>query len=172
LNFAKGIQKAYSTNWSYINTFGVHFMFGKHQSIQSIWSGIEPRDMNLYIRNINTPQFTNSPIEGYIGDQYKIHNGRNEMYRFTVGFRDFDQLNLYKRFVMNYNYQRTLYFDECKLTVLLSKDADYTNESPSNLVVYENCLIESVSQIQFSNETEAQVVEFDVEFKCTNPIIL
>ena len=41
------------------------------------------------------------------------------------------------------------------------------NESDITIATFEKCLIDSISQVQFSNETEAQIAEFDVEMTAT-----
>lgn len=169
MSFADELQKAYDTKWAFVNTFRVQFHFSDKMKKLGVWSLKDETDMNIFIKSINTPQYTNSPIEVYIGDQWRIHNGRNEMYRFTISFRDKDQLYLYKKFIQTYNYQRTEYFNDIKMTIQLFKDGDYYGEKEKLITTYNDVMIESISQIQFSNETEAQIAEFDVEFKCTKP---
>ena len=58
-----------------------------------------------------------------------------------------------------------IFLDVFRVKVI--KKADYLNESDIVIATFEKCLIDSVSQVQFSNETEAQIVEFDVEMTAT-----
>jgi len=170
MNFADVVSKAYDTKWSYINTFGIQFHFSQYTIREAQWTEEEIKNLEMCVKNINTPQFTNTPIEGFVADMWKIHNGRNELFKFNITFRDYNQMSLYRRFVRTYNTQKMAYFDECAMTITLSKDNDYggTDKILFNL---EDTMIEAIGQLQFSNETEAQIAEFDVNFKCKNPII-
>jgi len=171
MDFKTGLERAYNTKWSYINTFTVEFHFGDYISKKAQWTLDELRNINLHIKNISTPQYTNQPIEAYIGDKWYTHNGRNEMWRFTISFRDHDNLKLYRKFLTMYNYQKDAYFDDIKTGIKLYKDADYAGQKAALLFDFSESMISSVGQVQFSNETEAQIAEFDVEFKCVQPIV-
>ncbi len=171
MDFSKAISKAYETKWSYINTFTVHMYFEPKIAEFIGWSQSDETDINLNIISINTPQLTNSPVEMYVGDRWKIHNGRDELYKFSITFRDQNQLDLYKKFTKAYFYQKTHYFDDIKMTISLYKDADYVDEVSSKIYSFEETMIDSISQIDFNNTTEAQIAEFTVEFKCAYPLI-
>ena len=169
MKFASAVLDAYKRKWSYINTFTVSINFAEGIAKKIGWSVSDAEASNLNIKDISTPQFTNSPIEAFIGDQWKFHNGRDEIYTFSITFRDQDQMKLYRKFLLAYFCQRTMYFDDAKMTIKLIKDADYTKESELELFEFSDVLINSVSQVQFSNETEAQIAEFSVDFKCKVP---
>jgi hypothetical protein len=173
MDFATAVSKAYETKWDYINSFTVDISFADNVAKAIGWTVEDKRNINLNIISIDTPQFSNQPIEVYVGDRWKIHNGRDELYRFSITFRDQDQLTLYRKFVKAYLMQRTEYFDYTKLQIILSKDDDYiTSESNRrNLFDFQDTMIDNVSQIQFNNTTETQIVEFSVTFKCATPIL-
>ena len=165
MNFATGIVNAYKTKWSYINTFEVKLNFQSGARTFSGWNSSDDENLNLHIISIDTPQFSNQSIEVFQANRWFIHNGRDELYRFTITFRDSGQMNLYRKFTKLYRYTREAYLDDCKITVELFKDADYITEFQKKILTFEDTMIESVSQLQFSNTTETQIAEFSVSFK-------
>jgi len=172
MDFAKGLVKAYQTKWSYINSFNVQITFADQIKRFIDWDdAVEGRDINLNIVSLDTPQFTNQPIEVYVGDRWKIHNGRDEMYTFTMTFRDQDQMNFYKKFLAAYLFQKTNWFDDVKMQITVWKDADYEGETHKKLFDFNDVMIAGVSQLQFNNTTEAQIAEFNIDFKCAMPLI-
>ena len=171
MDFRTGLARAYDTKWSYINTFTVEFLFTDYITKEAKWTQEDIQNINIHIKSISTPTYTNQPIEAYIGDKWHIQNGRNEMWRFTISFRDSDKLRLYRKFLLMYQAQKDNYFDDVKTGIKLYKDADYADENSSLVFDFAESMVESVSQVQFSNETEAQIAEFDVEFKCVSPVI-
>ena len=173
MNFAEGLQRAYEEKWSFINTFTFQ-MNVNDERIRNVagWTEEMLRNINLFVVSVDTPQFTNTPIEVFTSDKWRIHNGRDELYRFSVTFRDKDQLAYYRAFVKHYNQIRTDYFDNVKLTINLSKNADWYGEVEDKaLFEFSDTIIESVSQLQFNNTTENQIAEFTVNFKTTLPEI-
>lgn len=172
MDFSKGLKKAYETNWSYVNTFTVTLNFATDVAGYIGWAPSDNLNINLNIISIDTPQLTNQQIEAYIGDRWKIHNGRDELYLFSITFRDQDQLNLYRKFSKAYFFQKSQYFDDIKMSIRLEKDADYSNEKGAKTIYnFEDVMINSVSQIQLSNTTENQIAEFSVDFKCAYPLM-
>ena len=172
MKFANAIREALDTKWSYINTFDVTFEIPYSLQIASGWDNSrDGRNINLHIISIDTPQFTNSPIEVFVADRWAIHNGRDELYRFSITFRDRDQMDLYRKFVRMYKATKDLFFDDAKMVIDLSKDADWLTESNKKLFTFEDTIIESVSSLNFSNTTENQIAEFTVNFKTTTPNI-
>ena len=172
MEFAKGLLQAYDKKWSYVNTFTVQFQLGPlTKRLYPDTANLEREEINLNIISVDTPQFTNQNIEVYIGDQWKIHNGRDEMYRFSITFRDEAQMSLYKQFVKMYQLQKTAYFDQIKMTITIYKDADYHNETNKIVFNLTESMIDSVSQVQFNTTSENQIAEFTVQFKCTTPIV-
>ena len=164
-----GITKAYETHWSMINTFTVNFNFPWWMSKQ-----LElPFDdsLNLHIVSLTTPTFSNTPIETFIGNRWRIQNGRDELYKFSITFRDKDQMMIYKSFYNLYKETKEQYFDNCSFSVIIYKDADYYNEYDRKFMELNGTIIESVSQLQFSNDTQNQIAEFTVDFKCVSPNI-
>jgi hypothetical protein len=169
MDLAKGLLKAYETKWSYVNSFRTHIQFAGPIKRAIGWTNADEENINLNIVSIDTPQFSNQSIEVFVADRWKVHSGRDELYRFSITFRDQDQMKYYKKFVTAYFLQKRDYFDNVKMNISLYKDADYWGEKEKKLYEFENTMIESVSQLQFSNNTEAQIAEFTVQFKCTTP---
>lgn len=164
-----GIVKAYETHWSMINTFTVNFNFSwlMEKQLQLPFDD----SLNLHIVSLDTPSFQNTPIETFIGNRWRIQNGRDELYKFSITFRDKDQMKIYKSFYNLYKETKEQYFDNCSFSVIIYKDADYYNESDKKFMELNGTIIESVSQLQFSNDTQNQIAEFTVTFKCVAPNI-
>lgn len=122
-------------------------------------------DINLCIKSITTPDITYSGIEEYIANKWFIHQGRQELYRMSITFRDMDQMKLYREFHRLYASQRVSYFDDVCMEIKIYKDADWHNENNVPFMTFNGTLIESISNISFNNENENEIVEFTVNFK-------
>lgn len=167
MNLADGLSQAYTTKWSFVNSFKVQMIFPDALLEAANWENFDNELLQLNIISVDTSQFTNAHIEQFVADKWVIHNGRDEVYRFTMGFRDQNQMELYKKFLKMYKATRLEYFDDVKIEVRLYKEADWGGESITKIIDFEDVLIENVSQIQFSNITENQIAEFSVGFKAT-----
>ena len=120
---------------------------------------------------MTTPDFQNTPIESFVGNKWRIQNGRDELYKFSITFRDKDQMSIYKSFYNLYRETKEQYFDNCSFSIIIYKDADYYYEKDRKFMLLNGTIVESVSQLQFSNDTQNQIAEFTVNFKCVSPNI-
>lgn len=169
MNISDSIKQAYERQWSMINTFTVQFNLTPFL-IEKVGNSIT-EDINLNIISLNTPDFVNDPIESFIANKWFIHNGRDQLYRFSITFRDQNQLELYRAFLKIYELTKYNYFDDVAFSLRISKDADWADESEIVLMDLNGTLIEGISNLAFSNETENQIAEFTVNFKSTTAII-
>ena len=160
------IIDAYQRNWSMVNTFTVEIHTPKYLTNMGINFN---ESINLNIKTISTPDFTNNPIEAFIANRWIIQNGADSRYTFNITFQDQDQMTLYKKFMKLYILTKENYFDDVALTIIVNKDADWNAEDDKQFIVLSGSLIESISNVQFSNDTENQIAEFTVNFKCNNP---
>lgn len=167
-----GIAKAYETHWSMINAFTVQFHFGNNIFFDLYFDSWRFDDsINLNIVSVDTPSFQNTPIESFVGNRWRIQNGRDELYKFSITFRDKDQMTLYKSFYDLYRETKEQYFDNCCFNVTIYKDADYYGEADKKFMELNGTIVESISQLQFSNDTQNQIAEFTVTFKSVSPNI-
>lgn len=164
MKVSDGIKQAYQRQWSMINSFTVQFNFTPALISQV---GVFTDDINLNIKSLNTPDFVNDPIESFIANKWFIHNGKDQLYRFSMTFIDQNQMSLYRNFLKIYDMTKTNYFDDVAMSIIVSKDADWFNESDSTLMELSGVLVEGVSNLAFDNETENQIAEFTVSFKAT-----
>lgn len=181
LNLNNSILKIYNARWSYINNFYIQITLGSKLKSQAGLSSneanlIESEELNLYLKCIDSPQLSYSPIEEFIGNDYHIATGRPEAIRLTCTFRDVNQCQLYRSFVKLFQAETLLYNDQIGISITLFKAPDYVSEGSADdtgvpIMKYQNLLIDSVSQMQFSNETEAQVAEFSVQFRGAKPVV-
>ena len=166
MKLSDAVNAAYQRKWSMANNFTVQLIL-KGSQISSV--GQFNEDINLSIVSIKTPDITNAGVEAFIANQWKVHNGRDNLYKFSITFRDYDQMSLYKKFQNMYHISRDYYFDEVAFDVILYKDADWYNEARKEIIRLEDSMVDSVSNLDFNNTSDAQVAEFTVEFKCINP---
>jgi len=165
-NFSSIINKAYKEKWSFINSFRAEFHINNSTKLGKFWSKSDDENINMFIVSFSTPQFTNQNIENFYGNQWHIHNGRDELYKFSITFRDSDQMKLYRKFVRMYIETKHHYFDDVKFDMVIYKANDYADgNGEMKLLDLKEILIDSVSQLDFNNTTEAQIAEFTIEFK-------
>ncbi len=165
MKMSDGIKNAYARRWSMINTFTVQIEASEKLRT---FTGVSFDDnVNLNIISFTTPDFTNNPIEVFVANRWRIHNGHDSLYKFQITFRDEQQMALYKAFMSIYDFTKDQYFDDASLTITVNKDADWANESEEKeFIKLSGCLVEGVSNVSFNNTTENQIAEFTVSFKC------
>lgn len=165
-SFSSTVQKAYRKKWSYINNFTCMITpIGSVVSAQANRFAVVWRDLDLNIKDVTIPQFSFNPIEIWLVDMYRHTNGQTAPMTLTVTFRDENQMHLYKSFIGMFEASKSAYPDDAAFSVQVFKDADYLGEIDKAFVFDgKKALINSVSQLNFSNETEAQIAEFSVEF--------
>lgn len=165
-NFSSSVQKAYKKRWSFINNFTciITPVASEMQGIAAEF-GILFRDLDLNIKDVTVPQYSYNQIDFWMVDRHRVTVGQTAPMTLTITFRDEDQMRLYKAFLAMFQASKNLYPDNAAFSIKVAKDADYLGEL-DNTVVFDaqKALITSVSQLNFSNETEAQIAEFSVEF--------
>lgn len=172
MDLANAVVKAYKKQWSYINNFTVDIMFSSEilQEAGVSWTNNDREELALNMRNFNVPQLGLTPINVWSANMWRMSLGRLEPFTFTMGFRDSDQMYYYNKFVKIFLAQQPFYLDDIGMSIILKKDADYTNQSSRTIWKFEKCRIDNVSQVQFSNETEAQIAEFDIQVTSKMPL--
>lgn len=171
MRLSEGIVQAYKNKWSMANTFTVQFNFYS-EGAGEIMQGFPREEINLNIVSIQTPEFSNSPIEVWVGNRWKTQNGRDNLYKFTITFKDMDQMKLYRAWHQLYNETKNQYFNNICFSVEVQKDPDWYYEGFNMpFMTFNQTVIESLSQLSFSNDNQNQIAEFTVGFKCVAPQI-
>jgi len=191
LDISQTISDSLETKWSYINQFDVTFTLPqalatkiakKSVSDTKITNikAITGNDISKNIISVDTPQFSSQNIESFTGGKWYFHNGKTEMLRFSITFKDYNSLHLYQAFITLFEIQKTNYFDDVAISVVINYLADsgfssvnydidesstYANPTKIKILEFDKVLIDSVSQVQFSHNTENQIAEFTVQFK-------
>lgn len=166
LSLHDAISKIQETRWTFTNNFNVQFLFDGNNKLAKR-CGLDGLDINLYVKECKIPQIgTSNLIEKFTLDRPRIAMGAWECTVFDFTFKDFNNLNLYKRFVAYVAGERYTYFDEYKFKIKVLKLGDHFGDEPEkHVLTLDNCYVTTVSQITFSNDTEAQVLEFSVQIK-------
>lgn len=166
LSLHDAISKIQETRWTFTNNFNVQFLFDGNNKLAKRY-GLDGLDINLYVKECKIPQIgTSNLIEKFTLDRPRIAMGAWECTTFDFTFKDFDNLDLYKRFVAYVAGERYTYFDQYKFKIKVLKLGDHYGDEPEkHVLTLDNCYITTVSQITFSNDTEAQVLEFGVQIK-------
>ena len=130
--------------------------------------------IDISIKSINVPQRSCTLIEEYNGVRWYQANSRDELYDVNITFRDFNQGELYRKFVSAFNNTKDNYFEKIKFYIsisLCSNDLNQVDPNAKNIKIFETdmALITSVSQLQLSHETKDEILEFDVSFKTNTP---
>lgn len=172
---AKGIQKAYETKWSMANTFTIAITIPDAITKNLAKYGLATDfanefgdQLNLHIVSIDTPDFTNDPIEAFINNKWRLNNGKDSVRQFSIVFRDHNQMSLYRKFLHLYDVTKVSYFDDVAMTVTLSKDPDWANEVERPFMEFTGVIVMGISNLSLSNATESQIAEFTVTFKCVD----
>ena len=166
MKLADAVRAAYQRKWSVTNNFTVQFVL-KGAVSASVAEFKE--DINLSIVSIKTPDVTNNGIEFFIGNEWRIHNGNDNLYKFSITFRDYNQMELYQKFMRLYSVTKISYFDDVAIDVILYKDPDWSSEEQIQIIRLEDSMIDGISNLDFNNTVDSEVAEFTVEFKCVNP---
>ena len=141
------------------------------------WSPKDNERLSLHLKDLQLPQVGAAQLNSWVGNRWAHNYGLPDQYKFSMTFRDSNQLEFYKMFTTQFREQAYRYFDDYTFNVFISKDSDYGDRyhndttglerdswRASPLMSLKRCSIENVSQLSFSNETENQIVEFTVAF--------
>ncbi len=159
------VKNIQNIKWTKIANFNIHL--SPLDGVFSEKSGFSKIniDLNAALISFSTPQYTNNTINKYVGFEFRYHQGRDELYRFTLTFRDFDSMTLFNTFRKAYYLTKDNYINHSFFDIKLIPSEDFgVKERP--LFQTSTAIIENLSQLQFSHNTENQIAEFSVSFMC------
>ena len=151
------VKLATNTKWTLTSDFEVtlenkFIKYPMNINTEDQWSSTLAKS----IVSINSPDLTAAEVDEVLGGERRIGVRMFEAFRFTIKFRDFDG-GLFKRYFENiWVAQQSTYPDDVSTKILIHAQGKLVFGA-------ENCLITSVSGINFDNGS-AQIAEFDVVF--------
>lgn len=175
-NLQSAYNKIISTNWSHTNSFQVRFNFsntfnnlGIDSAFSATKNSLENNYEEVYINQAMIPALTTSPIENYIDHRYISTMNNFQTQDVTIKFTDHDMLTLYKFFSAYMIAQRDNYPEDYYFTLTLSKLKDNFGETDTDIIQFNNCMITTVSQLDFNNTANGSGVfaEFDITIHTT-----
>lgn len=141
------------------------------------WTPADNERLSLHLKSLSLPQVGAQQLSSWAGNRWAHNYGTPEMYKFSMTFYDSNQLGFYKTFTAQFREQSYRYFDDYTFNVFVSKDSDYGDQYHNDMTGLEarswrsmplmslkRCSIEGVGPLQFSNDTENQILEFTVNF--------
>lgn len=160
------ITKAYTKKWSYSNNFFVQIKVEMFSTLSQYAFILMGEELNMHITSISLPDLQAQPIEEWQVDRYRFQLAQDLPYKLTISFIDSDDLILWRSFSEAYTRTKQSYFDNVKMEISIYKESDYDPDQPrTHLITYSEAIIESVSAVPFSNDSDQEIAKFTVSFK-------
>lgn len=171
LGLNKAVTNAQRVQWSITSNFYVEMHPVEQLITETVGWSAESEEFNniiqLSIKNVDLPQHTADLIEKMIAGYWHISRNEDELFVFSVTFRDLWGGSLYRMFKNIWNLGKQLYpnYSTFYIKVVLTHGAN-----GSEPVVFEtpDAFLTSISQVQLSHENN-EIMEFTVEFKTNEP---
>ena len=164
------VKLVHKQDWTKIANFNVNIN-PVNQDFGNIikWgSSIETQKMiDLSVKSVNIPQYSNAVIEEYIANRWFQANSRDELFVMNITFRDMNGAELYRKFLNAHFQSKGNYFDKSVFEIQVSLDSE---NGPVNILNTNMALVTSISQLQLYHENANEILEFDVEFKVNTPL--
>ena len=156
------LHNASVTDWTLTQDFSFHYVQNAKLTKFNIFTFVPVREtaIDIYAKStisVEVPQLTASEMDTVLGGERRVNIRMQELFRFSVKFRDFNGLSLRKYFENIWISTQYEYPEEVNGTVYIYDKSGTLVFSSSNVV------INSVSAIQFDNNSN-QIAEFDVQF--------
>ncbi len=167
-NFSEGVSKIYDKTWDFVSNFAIEIV-----TSSSGTPILDVNDLNISVVSASMPSFACNPIEFFSAGQWVIANGRDEVLTCSITLRDYNYMENYKTFLTWYATTKESYPADVYMRINFYKRRDtFQNggEDLSLIMSFNECLLSTISEVQFNNSTENQLVEFTIGFKVISPI--
>jgi hypothetical protein len=126
-----------------------------------------PDVLSMACQGIGLAELNTSPIEDWVGEEWRFATGRLENYQISITFKDFDNFTLYKSFANAMQEFSRMYPDDQKIDILIQTSDDFAVTGMGGTVDFKDCMLISVSGATLDNSAIASVAEFTVTLKCS-----
>jgi len=124
-------------------------------------------DLSLACQGIQLAELTITPIEQWIGEEWRFAQGRLENYQISITFKDYDDFTLYKKFSEGIQRMTREFPDDCKIDVKISATDSFQINTFVPVVTFKDCLLISVGGAMLDNSAVASVAEFSITMKAS-----
>jgi len=126
-----------------------------------------PDVLSMACQGISLAELNATPIEDWVGEEWRFATGRLENYQITITFKDYDNFELYRKFANAFQKFTRMYPDDQKIDLLIDTSDDFGVNAFKTIVEFKDCMIIAVSGATLDNSAVASVAEFTVTLKCS-----
>lgn len=159
------VDVAKSLKWDDPSKFQVQIT-GVGASLGNLDS-VTPDILTAAITSISLAEINTTPVEEYIGEEWRFATGRLENYLMTITMKDFNGYTLYKIWSKAIQKFSREYPDSQKFDVVIFVADDFNINSFKPIVTYKDCILVTVSGPTLDNAAVSTIAEFNVIMKCS-----
>lgn len=170
MNLSDAVSRIYRRDWSYTNTFFVKIDLTGDAFVKNKLKF--PDDIDINVVSISMPDLNTEPIDAWTINHNRFVHGAEQEISITVRFIDYDNMHLWRQFAKIYDLSKSSYPKALWLDLSVYKSADSLASSVvstdlvpnQHIITYKDCTVRSIGNIDFNNESDAQVAQFNVMF--------
>jgi len=128
---------------------------------------VPPNVLSAAITSITLADINTSPIEDYIGEEWRFATGRLENYLVTITMKDYDNFKLYR--IWSSAIQKFLreYPKSQMFNVVIQTADDFSVTGYVKIAEFKDCILTTVSGPTLDNSAIASIAEFSVTMKAS-----
>lgn len=137
----------------------------QNNMFKAIFAGSPIDGLEHCIKSVAMPDFTRSAIEEFNNGIWYYTHGRQEMYILSITFVDNEQDKVYDKALEFWESQHIKYPIDKWFSIYILRASRSNRESLLGGVFFEECLLDSISGLQYDNSSQSTLLEFTITFK-------
>jgi hypothetical protein len=122
-------------------------------------------DLTLACTAVSLAEINTTPVDEWIGEEWRFATGRLENMQFTLTFKDYDNFTLYRGFAKAIQTFSRMYPNDQKCNIEIETADEFDIEAFVPLAKFKDSILITVSGPTLDNSAVASIAEFSVTFK-------
>jgi len=118
-------------------------------------------------QSIQVADITQTPIQEFIGEQWRFASGRLENYQIGITFKDYNNFELYRKFADGIQDFSRMYPDDQNINLEIYTSGTFDVDKFTKIAEFKDCLLIAVSGPTLDNSSVASVAEFTIQLKAS-----